>query len=210
MHDGHDHHHPPLAADPPETEQVARSRVMEAAVRSLLIEKGLVTADEIRVAVEEMDARSPAAGARLVARAWVDPEFMALLLSDAPAACRELGIDIGPLRLIAVANTDLAHNVIVCTLCSCYPRFLLGLPPDWYKARAYRSRLVREPRVVLSEFGLILPPTMSVRVHDSTADMRYIVVPSRPQGTAHLGEDALAALVGRDAMIGVALARSAS
>ncbi len=119
----------------------------------------------------------------VVARAWTDPDFKARLLADASAASREMGFDIGTLRLIAVENTADTHNVIVCTLCSCYPRNLLGLPPDWYKTRAYRSRVVREPRKVLAEFGLDLPDSTRVRVHDSTADMRYIVLPARPVGT---------------------------
>ena len=116
-----------------------------------------------------------------------------------------MGFDIGPLHLIAVENTAQVHNLIVCTLCSCYPRNLLGLPPDWYKTREYRSRAVREPRAVLREFGVDLPDTMQVRVHDSTADMRYIVLPARPEGTDHMAEDALAALVTRDSMIGTGL-----
>jgi nitrile hydratase len=150
-----------------------------------------------------MDARSPANGAAVVARAWTDPAFRARLLSDGSEACREMGYDIGTLNLIAVENTPETHNVIVCTLCSCYPRNLLGLPPDWYKSRAYRARTVRDPRGVLAEFGTELPGDMTLRVHDSTADMRYIVIPERPAGTEGLGPDALAALVTRDGMIGV-------
>jgi len=143
----------------------------------------------------------------VVARAWVDPAFKARLLADGTAACLELGIDIRPTRLVAVENTPEVHNLIVCTLCSCYPRLLLGLPPDWYKSRAYRARAVREPRAVLAEFGTELPDGVTVRVHDSTADMRYLVIPMRPPGTEQLGEAELAALVTRDSMIGVALAR---
>lgn len=178
---------------------------MEIAVRELLIEKGEVTAEQIAAQIDEMDSRSPANGAAVVARAWTDPDFKARLIVDASAASREMGFDIGPLRLIAVENTDTVHNVIVCTLCSCYPRNLLGLPPDWYKSRAYRSRTVKEPRAVLKEFGLTLPPSTSVRVHDSTADMRYIVLPARPAGTDHLSEVELAELVTRDSMIGTGL-----
>ena len=154
-----------------------------------------------------MDARSPANGAAVVARAWTDPAFKARLLADASAASREMGFDIGPLNLIAVENTADTHNLIVCTLCSCYPRNLLGLPPDWYKTRAYRSRAVREPRAVLREFGLDLPDHVTVRVHDSTADMRYIVLPARPEGTEGMDEAALARLVTRDSMIGTGLPR---
>ncbi|MBC7178912.1 MAG: nitrile hydratase subunit alpha, partial [Roseovarius sp.] len=156
---------------------------MEIAVRELLVEKGLLTPSEIAAQIEAMEARSPANGAAVVARAWVDPAFKARLLADASAASREMGFDIGPLHLIAVENTAQTHNLIVCTLCSCYPRNLLGLPPDWYKTREYRSRAVREPRAVLREFGLDLPDDVTVRVHDSTADMRYIVLPARPEGT---------------------------
>ncbi len=180
---------------------------MEIAVRELLVEKGVLTPAEIAAQIEAMDARSPANGAAVVARAWVDPDFKARLLADASAASREMGFDIGPLNLIAVENTADTHNLIVCTLCSCYPRNLLGLPPDWYKTRAYRSRAVREPRSVLREFGLELPDDVTVRVHDSTADMRYIVLPARPEGTEGMDEAQLAALVTRDSMIGTGVPR---
>lgn len=183
-------------------------QTMEIAIRELMISKGLTTPAEVAAQIEAMDRRSPADGAAVVARAWVDADFRQRLLADASAASRELGFDIGTLKLIAVENTPQVHNVIVCTLCSCYPRGLLGLPPDWYKSRAYRSRVVREPRRVLSEFGVDLPDDITVRVHDSTADMRYIVLPMRPVGTEMLDEAALAALVSRDAMIGTGLARS--
>ncbi|MCL4155347.1 UNVERIFIED_CONTAM: hypothetical protein GTU68_032228 [Idotea baltica] len=153
-----------------------------------------------------MDARSPSNGAQVVARAWVDPAFHNALMTDASAATRDMGFDIGPLNLIALENTADTHNIVVCTLCSCYPRNLLGLPPDWYKSRAYRSRTVREPRSVLCEFGVTLPATTTVRVHDSTADMRYIVIPTRPAGTEGMSQSDLAALVTRDSMIGTGLA----
>lgn len=183
-------------------------QVMEIAVRELAIERGLLTAAEVQAQVAAMDARSPANGAALVARAWSDAAFKARLLADGSAASREMGFDIGALKLIVVENTPQVHNLIVCTLCSCYPRNLLGLPPEWYKSRAYRSRAVREPRKVLAEFGLQLPDHVTVRVHDSTADMRYIVLPARPAGTEALGEAALAALVTRDAMIGTGVPRT--
>ena len=176
---------------------------MEAAVRELLIEKEILTAEDIRRAIEDMDSRTPERGAEVVARAWVDPEFKRRLLENAPTAVSELDIDLGPLNLVVVENTPEAHNLIVCTLCSCYPRFLLGLPPDWYKSREYRSRSVREPRAVLREFGTDIPYNVPVRVHDSTADLRYLVLPQRPEGTDDCSEQELAALVGRDAMIGV-------
>ncbi|MEL7183955.1 MAG: nitrile hydratase subunit alpha [Pseudomonadota bacterium] len=183
-------------------------QALEIAVRELMIEKGIVTASEVQAQVEAMDARTPAQGAALVARAWTDPAFRDRLLADGSAACTEMGFDIGPMRLIAVENTATVHNVVVCTLCSCYPRNLLGLPPDWYKSRAYRARTVREPRRVLAEFGLNLPQDTTVRVHDSTADMRYVVIPARPAGTDALDEAALAALVTRDCMIGVGVAKA--
>ncbi len=199
----HDH-----ATEPDHDPPLGYYQVMEIAARELLIEKGVLSADEVRAAIEKMDARSPAAGAAVVARAWLDPDFKARLIADGSAACAELGIDIAPVRLVVVENTATAHNVIVCTLCSCYPRNLLGLPPDWYKARAYRSRVVREPRAVLAEFGTELPDDVAIRVHDSTADMRYLVLPRRPPGTGALDEAALAELVTRDCMIGVSLPKT--
>ena len=182
-------------------------QIMEVAVRELLVEKRVTTPAEISAQIAAMDARSPSDGAAVVARAWVDPDFKERLLADGSAACREMGFDVGPMRLIVVENTAEVHNVIVCTLCSCYPRNLLGLPPDWYKSRAYRARTVREPRAVLLEFGLDLPKETQLRVHDSTADMRYIVLPARPAGTEGMSDKDLAALVTRDAMIGVGLPR---
>ena len=181
---------------------------MEIAMRELLIEKGETSPEEIARQIDAMDARSPANGAAVVARAWTDSGFKARLLDDASEASREMGFDIGAMRLIAVENTADTHNVIVCTLCSCYPRNLLGLPPDWYKSRAYRSRTVKEPRAVLREFGLDLPGDVTVRVHDSTADMRYIVLPARPDGTDGLSDAELADLVTRDSMIGTGVARA--
>jgi len=181
---------------------------LEISVRELLIEKGVLSVEDIRNAVEEMDSRGPELGAQVVARAWVDPQFKQSLLQDAPAAVKALGIDIGPLQLLVVENTTEVHNLIVCTLCSCYPRTLLGLPPDWYKSREYRSRAVREPRAVLGEFGTEIPDEVEVRVHDSTADLRYLVLPQRPAGTGHLSEDELAALVKRDSMIGVTVVQA--
>ena len=179
-------------------------QTMEIAIRELLVEKGVTTPAEITAQIDAMDRRSPADGARVVAKAWTDEKFKQALLADGRKATLEMGFELGPMNLIVVENTPQVHNVIVCTLCSCYPRNLLGLPPDWYKQRAYRSRVVKEPRKVLREFGLELDASVKVRVHDSTADMRYIVLPQRPEGTEHLDQDALAKLVTRDAMIGVA------
>jgi nitrile hydratase len=179
-------------------------RRMQAAVEELLILKGVVTAADVDRQVEAMASRSPERGARLVARAWVDPAFKARALADGTAAAEALGLEVGPLRLIVVENTPEVHNVIVCTLCSCYPRMLLGIPPEWYKSRAYRSRVVREPRAVLAEFGTHIPEGVRIRVHDSTADMRYAVLPMRPAGTEGWSEERLAGLVTRDSLIGVA------
>jgi nitrile hydratase len=198
---GHDHPHAPIEAD----EAANDWAVMAEAMKELLIEHGHITAADVRNALEYMDSRDPALGARVVAKAWTDPAFKARLIDDAPSACKELGIDVSPAHLVVVENTPRIHNVIVCTLCSCYPRTLLGLPPDWYKSRAYRSRVVIEPRAVLKEFGTELPSDVTVRVHDSNADLRYIVLPMQPRGTEGWSEDRLAALVSRDAMVGVTL-----
>ena len=195
---GHEH---PLQAD--QDDSITYFKAMEAAVRDLLIEKNLITAEQIREKIEQMDARVPANGAKIVAKSWVDLEFKRKLLANPRKAISEFGYDIGPLHLIVLENTEKVHNVVVCTLCSCYPRWILGLPPDWYKSREYRSRVVREPREVLQEFGTSISLDREVRVHDSTADMRYLVLPMRPKGSEGMTEDELVPLVGRDAMIGV-------
>ncbi|EET49033.1 nitrile hydratase subunit alpha [Thalassobium sp. R2A62] len=208
LHDHHDHDHLSPSGHPYRADNdvpLTYWQTMEIAVRELLIEKGVSTAAEIAGQIDAMDRRSPADGAQVVARAWTDPAFKDRLLADASEASREMGFDIGTLRLIAVENTVDVHNVIVCTLCSCYPRNLLGMAPDWYKSREYRSRTVKEPRKVLSEFGVVLPDHIQVRVHDSTADMRYIVLPERPAGTDGWDTEALADLVTRDSMIGTSV-----
>jgi nitrile hydratase len=210
-HDHDDHyHHEGLSPSghpyrPDDDAPLSYWQRMEIAVRELLIEKGITTAAEINAQIEKMDARTPAQGARVVARAWEDPAFRERLLADGSGAVAELGIEPDGLKLVVVENTEKMHNVVVCTLCSCYPRNLLGLPPDWYKTRAYRSRMVREPRAVLAEFGLRLPGDVAVRVHDSTADMRYMVLPRRPEGTEGWSRERLEAIVTRDCMIGVAV-----
>ena len=183
--------------------------MMETAIRELLVEKKLIGADEIRRQIEVLDSRSPVLGAKVVARAWVDPDFRARLLAQGRAACeQEFGISFyDDTDLIVLENTEKVHNLIVCTLCSCYPRPVLGLPPDWYKLKPYRARAVSEPRVVLAEFGTILPDDIEVRVSDSTAVVRYLVLPMRPKGTEHYTEQQLAALVTRDTVIGVVPAR---
>ncbi len=183
-------------------------QLMEVSLRELLVEKGVLTHEQVDAEVEEMRRRTPERGAKVVARAWTDDSYKGRLLENGTKACEELGLDVPALKLLVVENTPQVHNVIVCTLCSCYPRMLLGIPPDWYKSRAYRSRMVREPRVVLSEFGLSIPEKTQIRIHDSTADMRYLVLPLRPAGTEGWSEERLAALVTRDSMIGVALPKS--
>jgi len=178
--------------------------VMETAVRELLIEKKVIGAGEIRQMLEVMDTRTPALGSKIVARAWVDPEFRARLLANGRATLEELGIDFfEDTQLIVLENTDSVHNLVVCTLCSCYPREILGLPPDWYKMKPYRARAVKEPRAVLAEFGTVIPDDVEIRVSDSTSMIRFLVLPQRPKGTEGFTEEQLAALVTRDAMIGV-------
>jgi len=174
------------------------------AIETLLLEKGILTEPEVQDGISYMEARSPANGAKLVARAWVDPEFKALLLSDGKAAASELGMDPEhPAEFVVVENTPGLHNLVVCTLCSCYPRAILGRPPDWYKSFEYRSRAVREPRAVMREFGFEPPKDVEIIVHDSTADVRYMVLPMRPPGTEDVGEEELAQLVTRDSLVGV-------
>jgi nitrile hydratase alpha subunit len=196
----HDHPHDEITHD---GEPAAASRVR--ALEELLVEKGVVEREEIRRAIDWLVSRDPADGARLVARAWVDDDFKQRLLADARAATLELGLDPGSSPVVlALENTETVHHVVVCTLCSCYPRALLGPPPDWYKSLPYRSRAVSDPRGVLREFGLELDDRIEVRVVDSTADVRYLVIPRRPDGTERMSEEELSALVTRDSMIGVA------
>jgi nitrile hydratase alpha subunit len=199
---GHDHDHP--HAEVGATGRPGYYDMLETAVRELLIEKKYFSAGEIRRQIEVLDSRTPALGGKVVAKAWADPEFKKRLLANGRAACEELGISFyDDTQLIVLENTDRVHNLIVCTLCSCYPRPVLGLPPDWYKAKPYRARAVSEPRAVLAEFGTTIPDAVEVRVHDSTAMVRYLVLPMRPAGTDGFTEAQLAELVTRDAMIGV-------
>ncbi|MBC8338771.1 MAG: nitrile hydratase subunit alpha [Alphaproteobacteria bacterium] len=213
-HDDHDHGHDHGDEDWPyphpkqpdlEDGPVSEHMIMTEAVAELLIDKDIFSAGELREMLESIDSKSPAEGARMVARAWTDPDFKARMLDDVNAAAEEIGIDAGTIPIRVMENTALVHNVIVCTLCSCYPRLLIGLPPDWYKSRNYRTRMVREPRAVLAEFGTEISDDVEVRVHDSTADLRYMVLPMRPDGADGLDEDSLAALVTRDSMIGVSV-----
>lgn len=201
-HHDHDHDHP---GDHPQADPGAA--LLEQAVRELLIEKGIIGAEELAASIEAMEGRTAEKGAQIVARAWLDPAFKAELLGDGTATLRKLGVDLRGPELHVVENTPQVHNMVVCTLCSCYPRYLLGIPPLWYKSFEYRSRAVREPRAVLAEFGVTLGNDVEVRIHDSTADLRYLVLPMRPAGTEHLDEAALAALVSRDSLIGTAVVR---
>ncbi len=208
-HHGHDHDHDhPHAPPQPDDKVHSYYQILGVALKELLIEKGVVEAAEVRRQIERRDSITPANGSKVVAKAWTDPAFRARLFADGNSAVAELGFEMTTTKLVAVENTPSEHNVVVCTLCSCYPRDLLGLPPSWYKSRAYRARIVREPRAVLAEFGTRVPDDVAVRVHDSTADMRFLVVPMRPEGTQGLREDELAALVTRDSMVGVAVARA--
>jgi nitrile hydratase alpha subunit len=196
----HDHDHEPIT-NGDETTAATRARALE----DLLVEKGVITREDVRHRIDSLVSRTPADGARLVARAWVDREFKERLLADARAAALELGLDPGPSPVVvAVENTDDVHHMVVCTLCSCYPRGLLGPPPAWYKSLPYRSRAVSDPHGVLAEFGLELEDDVELRVLDSTSEIRYLVLPRRPSGTEGMSEDELAALVTRDSMIGVA------
>jgi nitrile hydratase subunit alpha len=200
-HHGHNHPHDPIEV----TEGAGEYEIMVHAIKELLIEKGVITGEDIRKTLEFMDTRTPALGAKVIARAWTDPEFKKRLLEDGTKACAELGI--GGLQgedMVVVENTDTVHNAIVCTLCSCYPWPALGLPPNWYKQPAYRSRMVREPRKVLREdFGFDIPDSVEIRIWDSSSEMRYWVLPKRPEGTDGMSEKELAELVTRDSMIGV-------
>jgi nitrile hydratase len=194
----HDHHHDHQAVP---SDPALRVKALE----SLLVEKGLVDPAALDLLVDTFEHRvGPRNGARLVARAWVDPAYKERLLADAPAAIAELGFTSGQgEHMLVVENDSKVHNLVVCTLCSCYPWPVLGLPPVWYKSAAYRSRAVIDPRGVLREFGTEVGEDVEVRVWDSTAELRYIVLPERPAGTENLSEDELAALVTRDAMVGV-------
>jgi nitrile hydratase len=210
----HDHVHGDHDVSQHDPEAAERNKVpyygkRAYALRDLLVEKGVLTREDIQAQIEYMDARSPANGARLVARAWSDPDFKALLIHDPKAACLQMGIDASGLtEFVVVENTETVHNMVVCTLCSCYPRPILGRPPDWYKSFAYRSRAVVEPRAVMAEFGTALPASVEVRVFDSSADMRYLVLPRRPSGTEGWSEEQLATLVTRDSLIGVTEAKA--
>ena len=198
------HAHPHAQDDGP----VSQYEILSRAMQELLEEKGVISAEQVRRRMELFDEEFPYRGSRVIAHAWADPAFKKRLLEDGKRACAEFGIDLEADRLIAVENTPEVHNVIVCTLCSCYPRALLGMPPTWYKSENYRRRVVREPRAVLKEFGTLIPEQVSVRVHDSNADMRYVVVPMRPAGSEGWSEEELAKIITRDSLVGVAVPKA--
>lgn len=202
----HEHDHDAHAANEDDDLELTEHEAKFLALKGMLIEQGILTADEIRARLESNELRTPHQAARMVAKAWVDPEYRARMMADAKKAALELEIPVTEAALVALENTADLHNVVVCTLCSCYPRSLLGEPPAFYVSKAYRSRTVREPRKVLHEFGLDFPETTEIRVHDSNADLRYVVIPLRPTGSEGMSEDQLASLVGRDSLIGCALA----
>lgn len=209
-HDPHDHDHDHGDPHAPRIDHDAGPaspyEVLERAMRELLIDKGVLSHQEIAAQIDLMDSRSPSLGAKVIARAWTDPAFKAQLLADTRAALQSMDIDIGSIaEFRVIENTPDVHNVVVCTLCSCYPKMLLGVPPAWYKSLSYRSRTVAAPRDVLAEFGLAIPASAEVRVHDSTADLRYIILPRRPEGTEGWSAAELEALVTRDCMIGTAV-----
>jgi thiocyanate hydrolase gamma subunit len=210
----HDHEHPAA----PMVEEITDFEVLEIAVRELAIEKGLFTAEDHRKFTEWAEQIGPAAGSRLVAKAWTDPAYKARVLNDAVEACKEIGIDWAEptgsgtpsdyMNLRVLEDTSTLHHVIVCTLCSCYPRPLLGHSPYWYRSPNYRRRLIRWPRQVLAEFGLVMPPEVEIRVEDSNQKCRFMVLPVRPGGTEGWSEEQLAEIVTRDTMIGVALPKA--
>ena len=203
--DGEVHEHPGMEGD---VELSGRARRL-LAMEELLVEKGTIGREDVRRLLDVVEARSPVDGARVVARAWVDPDYRLRLLEEPEAALAELGYPlVGSAKLAVLENTDRLHHLVVCTLCSCYPTTLLGLPPDWYKSFAYRSRAVVDPRGVMREFGLEVDDDVEVRVVDSTADLRYMVLPLRPEGTDGMREEELTALVTRDSMIGTGAANA--
>jgi nitrile hydratase alpha subunit len=200
----HDHNHDHPHAEISEAERPGYFDMLESALEELLIERQLIAPGEIRSQINVLDSRTPALGAKIVARAWTDPAFRARLLADGRSACEELGVTFyDETGLVVLENTAVVHNLVVCTLCSCYPRPVLGLPPDWYKLKPYRARAVVAPRELLAEFGTVIADDVEIHVTDSTSALRFLVLPLRPEGTGGYTEEELAALVTRDAMIGV-------
>ena len=211
-HQDHDHDHghkedgsPLNYADDSrhDVDETSHYPLMVEAIRQLLVEKEIVKAGDVQERLDFMDSRGAEIGAQIVVKAWTDPDYKAQLMKDGSKAVEEFDVPMGEAVLVVVENTDKIHKLIVCTLCSCYPRPILGLPPDWYKSKTYRSRAVNEPRAVMQEFGTIIPDTVTVRVHDSNADMRYLVLPARPEGTEDWSEERLCELITRDCLVGV-------
>jgi Nitrile hydratase, alpha chain len=201
----HDDHEPLVIED--EAGNI-EGQILVDALQNVLVRQNLLAPGEVRREIEKIESPGVHLGAKIVARAWTDESYRARLLADGKSAAAELGITVGEAQLIVVENTEDTHNLVCCTLCSCYPRSILGQPPAWYISKAYRARAVREPRQVLAEFGLEIPDHMKLQVHDSNADMRYLVLPVRPSGSEAMPEDELATLVTRDSMIGTAVAAS--
>jgi nitrile hydratase len=199
---GHGDHDHSRTFQPDHPEPTSDAALVGLALRELMIEAGHYTAEEELAVIAKMQGASPENGGKIVARAWTDPDYKQRLLDNGADSIRELGFELEPYEFTVMENTDKVHNVIVCTLCSCYPRALLGMSPAWYKSNSYRSRVVREPRAVLSEFGVNLADNVDVRVHDSTAELRYMVLPQRPAGTDDMSEEDLATLITRDSLIG--------
>ena len=201
---GHDHDHDHTVFQDDIKEPKENWEFLEIAIRELLIEKNVLSGREIQDEIETWEKKNPEKGAEIIAKAWVDNQFKQRLLEDGNKAVAELGFTVETLKLVALENTDQLHHMVVCTLCSCYPRMLLGVPPLWYKSREYRSRTVKEPRAVLREFGTFIPESTEIRVVDSTADCRYLVIPKRPLDTEKMSEPELVKLITRDSMIGTA------
>jgi len=200
----HDHEHAPQAVEDGQSDVDGQQLVD--ALQAVLIKKGILSAGEVTLEIQNLESPGTHLGAKLVARAWLDPEFRSKLLRNGKDAAAELKIKVGEAQLVVVENTATVHNLIVCTLCSCYPRSILGQPPSWYVSKAYRARAVREPAAVLAEFGLDVAADVQISVHDSNADMRFLVLPQRPANTDGLSEESLTKLVTRDCMIGVSKA----
>jgi hypothetical protein len=198
----HDHHESLVVED---DEGNIEGQILIDALQNLLVRRNLIAPGEVRREIERIESPGVHLGAKIVARAWVDENYKSRLLLDGKSAANELGIAVGEAQLIVVENTASTHNLVCCTLCSCYPRSILGQPPSWYISKSYRARAVREPRAVLAEFDLEIPDDTQLLVHDSNADMRYLVLPVRPAGTEDMSEEDLAGLVTRDCMIGVAI-----
>jgi hypothetical protein len=200
-HAHHDHEHEPLVVE--DDAGNIEAQIIVDALQDILMSKGLLTAPEVTKEIERLESPGVHLGAKIIAKAWTDPDYKARLLKNGKSCIQEIGIPVGEAQIIVVENTDDVHNLITCTLCSCYPRSILGQPPSWYLSKAYRARSVREPRKVLQEFGLDLPNNIQLIVHDSNADMRYLVLPQAPADSEKLSAETLEATITRDHLIGV-------